>query len=277
MERFRYSRNYQGPVQAVIFDWAGTTVDHGCLAPALVFVEVFRRRGIRIEMSQAREPMGMHKRDHLRVIAQMPSVVEAWQRVHGAPPDEAAIDAMYAEFIPLQIECIGRYADPIPGVLDLVTALRERDVKIGSNTGYNRAMMDVLVPAAAEAGYAPDCVVCSSDVPVGRPAPWMALENARQLDVYPMSAVVKVDDTAPGIEEGLNAGMWTVAVAETGNEVGLGYEDLQALDPQQRQVRARAAARRLAQAGAHYVIDGVGDLLPCLDDIQRRLASGESP
>jgi phosphonoacetaldehyde hydrolase len=277
MERFRYSRSYQGPVQAVIFDWAGTTVDHGCLAPALVFVEVFRRRGIQIDMSQAREPMGMHKRDHLRVIAQMPSVVEAWQRVHGAPPDQPAIDAMYAEFIPLQIECIGRYADPIPGVLDVVTALRERDIKIGSNTGYNRAMMDVLVPAAAEAGYAPDCMVCSSDVPVGRPTPWMALENARQLDVYPMSAVVKVDDTAPGIEEGLNAGMWTVAVTETGNEVGLSYEDLQALDPQQRQVRGQAAERRLAQAGAHYVIDGVGDLLPCLVDIQRRLASGESP
>jgi phosphonoacetaldehyde hydrolase len=71
--------------------------------------------------------------------------------------------------------------------------------------------------------------------------------------------------------------MWTVGVAETGNEIGLSEEELRALDPHDRQLRRRAAAERLAQAGAHYVVDGVGDLLPCIDDIQRRLAAGESP
>jgi len=158
-----------------------------------------------------------------------------------------------------------------------VAALRARGIKIGSNTGYNREMMDALMPAAAAAGYEPDCAVCSTDVPVGRPAPWMAFENARRLNVYPMTAVIKVDDTAPGIEEGLNAGMWTVGVTETGNEFGLTVEELNALDPQQREARGQMAQRRLAQAGAHYVINGIGDLLPCLEDIERRLAQGETP
>ncbi len=221
--------------------------------------------------------MGMHKRDHLRAIAQMPSVARSWQGVYGKPPGEAEIDAMYDEFIPLQVEYVGRYADPIPGVVEVVARLRERGIKIGSNTGYNREMMDALTPVAAAAGYTPDCMVCSTDVPVGRPAPWMALEAARRLNVYPLSAVVKVDDTAPGIEEGLNAGMWTIAVSETGNEVGLSWEDLQALDPPQRQLRRQAATRRLASSGAHYVIDGVRELLSCLDDIDQRLARGESP
>jgi phosphonoacetaldehyde hydrolase len=184
---------------------------------------------------------------------------------------------MYAEFIPLQVESIGDYADPIPGVLETVAALRERGIKIGSNTGYNREMMDVLVPAAAAAGYQPDEFVCSNDVPVGRPAPWGALENARRMNAYPISAIVKVDDTPTGVEEGLNAGMWTVAVTETGNEVGLSLEDLQALDPEERRRRSEVAARKLARAGAHYVISGVGELLPCVDDIERRLAGGESP
>ena len=277
MHEFRFRRTYNGPLQAVIFDWAGTTVDHGCMAPALVFVEVFRRHGVEIEMAQAREPMGMHKRDHIRAIVEMPSVSAAWEGVHGARPDEAAIDVMYTDFIPLQIECLGRYAEPIPGVLDVVAQLRERGIKIGSNTGYNREMMDVLTPAAAAAGYAPDCTICSTDVPEGRPAPWMALENARRMNVYPMSAVVKVDDTVPGIDEGLNAGMWTVGISETGNEVGLSLQDLEALAPQERRRLRDGAAKRLAQAGAHYVIDSVADLLPCLDDIERRLASGETP
>ena len=138
-------------------------------------------------------------------------------------------------------------------------------------------MMDVLVPAAAAAGYQPDEFVCSSDVPMGRPAPWGALENARRLNAYPLSAIVKVDDTPTGIEEGLNASMWTVAVTETGNEVGLSLEDLRALDPKERRYRREAAARRLARIGAHYVINSVADLMPCVEDIERRLAAGESP
>ena len=277
MHDYHYKRSYRGPLQAAIFDWAGTTVDHGCIAPALVFVEVFRRHGIEIDIIQVRGPMGMHKRDHIRVLLENPAVSRAWQHKHGQLPDEAAVEQLYADFIPLQVESIGRFADPIPGVVESVAALRQRGIKIGSNTGYNREMMDVLVPAAAAAGYQPDEVVCSNDVPVGRPAPWGALENARRLNAYPTSANLKVDDTPAGIEEGLNAGMWTVAVTETGNEVGLSLEDLQALDPEERRNRREAAARKLARSGAHYVINSVADLLPCVDDIERRMADGESP
>ena len=38
---FTYRRSYRGPIEAVLFDWAGTTMDFGCIAPAEVFVEVF--------------------------------------------------------------------------------------------------------------------------------------------------------------------------------------------------------------------------------------------
>jgi phosphonoacetaldehyde hydrolase len=277
MREFCYTRRYCGKLQAVIFDWAGTTVDHGCIAPALVFVEVFQRRGVNIEVSQARAPMGLNKRDHLWAILHMPPIAERWRDVYGRPAEEADVDAMYAEFLPLQVECVRRYADPIPGVVDVITELRKRGIRIGSDTGYSQEIMDALIPAATAAGFEPDCMVCSSDVPQGRPAPWMALENARRLNVYPFSGIVKVDDTPPGIEEGLNAGMWTVGVAETGNEIGLGYEELQSLDSRQREDRQAAAVRRLASSGAHYVVNSVADLLPCLDDIEHRLARGECP
>ncbi len=277
MHDWRYARSYRGRLQAVVFDWAGTTVDHGCIAPAIAFVEVFRKYGAEITIDQARAPMGMSKRDHLLAISRMSPVAEAWRRVRGKPIGESDIDAMYADFIPVQVECVGRYADPIPGVLNVVAELRKRGVKIGSNTGYNRQIVDAMAPAAAAAGYVPDCTVSSCDVAAGRPAPWMALECAHRLNVYPVSSVVKVDDTVPGIEEGLNAGMWTVAITETGNEIGLNLSDLRALDPGERRLRRLAAERRLAQAGAHYVIGGVADLLPCWDDIERRLSRGESP
>ena len=45
--------------QAVIFDWAGTTIDYGCFAPLEGFIEVFEKRGIQVTHDEARKPMGL--------------------------------------------------------------------------------------------------------------------------------------------------------------------------------------------------------------------------
>lgn len=277
---FTYQRRYRGTIQAVLLDWAGTTMDFGCMAPAVVFVEVYKRQGVPITMDEARAPMGAHKRVHIQKIAQLDAVRARWQDVHGRPPGEEDVDRMFADFVPLQLACLSEYSDLIPGTLDVVEAMRTRGIKIGSTTGYLREMMEINLKDAARQGYEPDSTVCASDVPAGRPYPYMCLQNAINLQVWPVEACVKVDDTIPGIEEGLNAGMWSVGLAVSGNEVGLPLADLRAL-------RARSAAdyerlrhrahTRMLQAGAHYVVDTIADLMPCLEDIEGRLRRGERP
>ncbi len=274
---FVYRRSYRGPVKLVILDWAGTTLDYGCYAPAVVFIEVYKRRGVEISMEQARRPMGLHKRDHIRAISQMEEVAEAWKEVHGRPVTEQDVDDMFADFQPLQLQCLADYADLIPGTLETVAALRERGILIGSSTGYFTEAMEMLKEEAARRGYVPDSSVCATQVPAGRPHPWMVLQNMFNTGVYPPEAVVKVDDTKPGIGEGLNAGTWTVGLAKTGNEVGLNLEEINALTPE---VLARKLARAregLAKSGAHYVVDGITDILPVIDNINERLARGERP
>lgn len=260
---------YSGPVKAVVFDWAGTTVDFGCCAPAAVFLEVFRRKGIEVSLEDARRPMGMHKRDHIRVMAEMPGIAAQWETKYGRRPTEEDIDGMFAEFLPLQIDAISRHADIIPGAVETVAELRKRGIRIGSTTGYNAEMMSVLTPEAKRAGYEPDVMVCVSDVPAGRPAPWMALEAAKRMGVYPMRAIVKVGDTVADIHEGLNAGMWSVGVVEHGNEVGLSRSEFEALPAAEREslcVRARA---RLVEAEADFVIDRIGELPGVIDEIEK--------
>jgi phosphonoacetaldehyde hydrolase len=266
-----------GPIQAVILDWAGTTVDHGSIAPVMAFIETFRMHGVDISVEEARAPMGMHKCDHIRAITQMPMVAALWRAVHARLPDETDVAGMYEEFIPLQLKVLADYAEPIPGAVETVAELRQRGIKIGSTTGYNRQMMKVLVPEAARRGFQPDSIVCVSDVPAGRPEPWMALCSAKELRAYPPALVVKVGDTVPDIAEGLNAGMWTVGVALTGNELGLTTEELAALALDELETRRELAHLRLADAGAHYVIDGIWSLPRVLDDIEDRLALGEQP
>jgi len=268
---------YTGPLKAVILDWAGTIVDYGSCAPAGVFVEVFARYGVPITMEQARAPMGSEKRAHIAAIAAMPEVADAWKRAHDRPCTDADIDTMYAEFVPLQIESLPRFADLIPGTIEAVAEFRKRGLKIGTTTGYNAEMMRVLGAEAARRGFEPDSIVSSDMVPEGRPAPWMALKAAALMGVYPMSAIVKIGDTIPDIHEGLNAGMWTIAVAATGNEMGLSEAAAVALPDVDRAERLTRAYGRLQDAGAHYVVDGIAETPPVLDLIEARLAQGERP
>jgi len=252
-------------------------MDYGCYAPAVVFIEVFKRKGVEISIEEAREPMGAHKLVHIRKISQIPAVARRWQEVHGSLCTEEDVQAMFEEFVPLQLDCLAEYADLIPGTLDAVAELRARGIKVGSTTGYTREMMELLQREAADRGYEPDATVCASDVPAGRPEPWMCLANAQTLGIFPMEACVKIGDTLPDIDEGLNAGMWTIGLAKTGNEVGLNEQEIAELPAAELQRRLDRAYQRMAQSGAHYVVDTVAEVLPLIDQIQERLASGERP
>lgn len=274
---FTYRRAYAGKVQGVILDWSGTTVDYGSRAPALVFVELFAAQGVPITLDEARVPMGMYKRDHLRAILHMPRVAAAWREARGQLPTEDDVTTLYEAFIPAQIAIIARYADLIPGVAETIAAYRARGLKVGSCTGYTTTMMDSLLPAAAALGYAPDAVVCPDEVDGGRPAPWMCYENARRLGVYPMESLVKIGDTPVDVTEGLNAGMWTIALAQSGNELGLSADEVSALSPDELKARLAPIYAKLYAAGAHYVVDSLADTLPILDAIEARLARGEKP
>ena len=274
---FLYQRSYCGPVKAVILDWAGTAVDYGSFAPTAVFLRLFESQGIHITAEDARSGMGLMKKDHLRTILSRPAVAEAWKAAHGAPYSDADVDDLFENFVPMQLAVLTEFAQPIPGLLSVIKDLRARGIKIGSTTGYIRSMMEVLAPKAKDFGYDPDCIVCPDEVPNGRPYPWMCYQNAIKLDVYPMQAMVKVGDTLVDIEEGLNSGMWTVGLSQTGNLMGLNEAEVNALSAEERESANQRIANQLYQAGAHYVIKGIWELPVVLKDIESRLAHGERP
>lgn len=274
---YRYIRRYSGPVEAVIFDNAGTLVDFGSTAPVMAFVEIFRRHQVEASVAEARVPMGAAKRDHIAQMVAMPGIAARWEQAHGAPATAADIDAMYEEFLPLQVQCLADYSTVIPGALDAIAALRDAGKKIGTTTGYPREVLEVLSGKLAEQGLTPDNTVCASDVPHGRPRPDMCLKSALDLGVGCVQACVNVDDSAPGIEAGLAAGMWTVGLACSGNEVGMSYEDWTALSAEEQAPLRDRAAEKLRRVGAHYVVDTVADILPVVMDIEARLKAGESP
>jgi phosphonoacetaldehyde hydrolase len=264
-------------LKAIVVDWAGTVIDFGSCAPVQAFVGAFRQCEVEISSEEARRPMGAAKLDHIRQILAMPTVAQRWLAARGKPPADADAQEIYRRFLPLQLDILDQYAKLIPGTLAMQDYCRSRGMKIGSSTGYVQELMDVLVPLAREQGFQPDAMVCTNDVPIGRPAPWLNLENLRRLNVYPARLTVAVDDTLVGVRAGINAGMWTIGISRTGNEVGLSEAEAVALPPAELNQRITRAAERLTAAGAHFVAESMGDVPNLLKEIEHRLQSGAKP
>ncbi|QJT09843.1 phosphonoacetaldehyde hydrolase [Oceanidesulfovibrio marinus] len=265
------------PLKAVVLDWAGTSVDYGCLGPVMAFQEVFRSRFIEPTVEEVRVHMGMDKLEHFKAISAMPRIRKLWAAIFGKEPAEADFDAMNRHFEEVRTNTLHEHSQLVPGLIDTVSALRGMGLRIGSTTGYNARVADLIRSEAARHGYWPDCLVSSSDVPSGRPNPWMCFRNAMELGTYPMSAMVKVGDTAFDVLEGLNAGMWAVAVTTSGNEMGLSLDEIQAMDSAEVTRRQRSIRRRMESIGAHFVITDIQELVPVLEKINQLLNEGISP
>ncbi|KAH3750713.1 phosphonoacetaldehyde hydrolase-like [Dreissena polymorpha] len=277
---FRFVRQYVGGLKAAILDWSGTTADKYVIAPAVVFVEVFEKHKVPISMKEARLPMGLRKDLHIKAITEIPEVRERWRSVYGKDPNQGDVDNMFRDFVPLQLACLHKYTTLIPGTVEAVNALKnEFGLKIGSTTGFTRPMVDILLKEAIKQGFKPDCTVAGDEVVHGaRPRPFMVYRNLDLLDITPIQAVVKVDDTVSGVGEALNAGCWGVGVARYSN-----YMDVDSLEhearigPEDMKTRLEHSRDLLRKTGAHYVIDSIAELPEVCADINSRLARGESP
>ncbi|KAF4735625.1 hypothetical protein FOZ63_025702 [Perkinsus olseni] len=273
---------YKGPLKACILDWSGTTADAHVLAPAVVFVEVFRKFGVDINMKESRLPMGLRKDLHIAKILEIPSVQERWQRIKGRPSTQADVDAMFEAFVPMQCEVLPQYTTLIDGAADTVKLLKTKyNLKIGSTTGFTKVMVDILLEKAKEQGYSPDSSVAGDEVPNNmgfRPAPFMLYQNLCNLGVYPIESVVKVDDTVSGVGEGLSAGCWSVGVAGLSNYTDIdSLEQWESMPKTERDKRVQMSRDKLNTSGAHYVIDSIKDLPVVVENINTRMRNGEKP
>jgi phosphonoacetaldehyde hydrolase len=266
-----------GGVCAVIFDVSGTVIDYGSRGPVVAFVELFAAHGVAVSEEEARRPMGSHKKDHLWAMLTDPAICERWVKANAEQPTREVLDRLYEELPEVMKEAVKNHSDVIPGVVRVTQELRSRGIRIANTTGFDTGMMQDLKKQAAKEGYTPDVWVTPDLVGEGRPFPWMAYYAARQLGVYPMSSFVKVGDTKIDVAEGHNAGMWTVSVVRTGNEVGLSQDQLASLPPKERDSIIAGARKRLGETRPHYIIDAVADLMPVIDEISARIDKGERP
>jgi phosphonoacetaldehyde hydrolase len=279
MNKHLEEKRYKGKVQAVILDWSGTTADAYVVAPAVVFVEVFKRQKVEISMLEARGPMGLRKDLHIKALTEVDEIKERWKKIHGKYPEQSDVDRMFADFVPLQLDCLRKYTTLLPGVAEVTQRLQKQGIKIGSTTGFVRSMVDILEEDSAKQGYKPDASVAGDEVTNGaRPSPHMVYKNLDMLNITPIQSVVKVDDTASGVGEAVNAGCWGIGVTRYSNYMDVDTpEDGKKLSEDEIKKRVAKTKDILEKAGAHYILESIADIEPVIEDINKRIARGERP
>lgn len=257
-----------GRIKAVVFDWAGTMVDFGSFATVEAIVASFAEFGVAVTVSDARKAMGLNRVDQIAAMLAEPQIAARWQARLGTAPDQAAIARLHAACVRIGADRAQDHATLVPGAQATLDWLGTRGIRLGATTGAPRAVMERVLPRAAAQGYAPETLVCADDLAEGRPGPLMLYRCFVDLAVHPPQAVIKVDDTAPGIAEGVAAGCITVGVALSGNAAGLSVAELADLSESDRNAIRRRARTMLKAAGADHVIDTVADLPSLIETLE---------
>lgn len=258
-------------IECVILDWAGTTVDFGCFAPVNAFIKAFEEISVDISTTEVRIPMGMAKIEHVRQLLRMERINNEFKKVHGRDWTEDDVVSLNRSFEKYLFATLTDYTTPIPRVIETVDVLRKKGLKIGSTTGYTRAMMNIVEPSAKAKGYFPDNCITPDGLPKGRPAPFMIYRNMIDLNVQDTDCIVKIGDTIEDIREGLNAKVWSIGVVIGSNELGLTEADVNTISKSELQEKMTMVRTKMTEVGAHFVIDTFDELPKIIEQINSKL------
>lgn len=257
-------------LEAVIFDWAGTTVDYGCMAPIHAMKEAFKAHHLMITIDEIRKPMGLLKLDHIKAVLDMDRVQNEFHQIHGRHSESHDIEKIYSQFEQQIFSILDQHTKVIDGVLTIQDYLRSQNIKIGSTTGYTKDMINIVASSAKVQGYDPHFVISADQVSHGRPYPYMLQENFAALQVKNVKSVIKVGDTIVDILEGLNAGCWSIGVIKGSSMLGLGEKEIANLPEHDLKQKMRQIKYQMLAAGAHYVIETIDELPWVIDLIQQK-------
>ena len=188
-----------GPIQLVVFDVAGTTIDDSGGAVLSCLVEAAHAYDLPGSDEELNALMGMNKREVFDLLAKrrFPTDEEAARRV--------SRNAL-TDFIEAMRSYYERSLRPLPGAEETFAFLRKRGIKVATDTGFDATINTMVMERLNWPGRLTDLAVCSSDVLLGRPAPYMIFYAMQRLGIFDVRRVMKIGDSPADMEEGHNAG-----------------------------------------------------------------------
>ncbi|WP_137625230.1 phosphonoacetaldehyde hydrolase [Lactiplantibacillus pingfangensis] len=263
-------------IQAVIFDWAGTTIDYGSRAPIVAFQQAFANVGIEITAAEIRQDMGLDKYTHIQKIISLPAVQNDWQARFQVLPTADDCDRIFQDFKSILLATLTDFARLKPGMDAVIAYLTEQHIPYGSTTGYDEEMLATVLPIAANQGYCPTVNITSAQTNgIGRPASAMLELACDQLEVTDYANVVKVGDSINDILEAQNADAISVGLIDGSNLMGLSQAEFDALtNTEQTELRTKVAMQ-YETVGADYILQSMADLPTLLTTLSQPVTDSE--
>ncbi|MBT2671309.1 hypothetical protein J7E95_10830 [Streptomyces sp. ISL-14] len=135
-----------------------------------------------------------------------------------------------------------------------------------------------LVVNALKKGYRPDFhVTPDATHSIGRPYPYMIYRNMEELKLTASWKVVKVGDTISDMQEGVNAGVWSVGIIVGSSEMGLSLNEYTSLPERDKQNLISKTADTFMQNGAGFTIKTIEELPELIDQINLLITEGKRP
>jgi phosphonatase-like hydrolase len=208
-------------IRLAVFDLAGTTVNDPdgvniCLRSSL------EAAGLAVSRDEVNAVMGIAKPEAIRRLIEGSS---AHQHLL------SRIDAIHDDFVTRMV----RFYQFDPSVYEIAgtsgefARLNRAGVKVAVNTGFGRAITDVLLARLGweQRGLIQASITCD-EVARGRPHPDMIQALMKRFAVSDPSQVAKIGDTPADIQEGRNAGCGMVIAVTKGSHT---QEELERFSP----------------------------------------------
>ncbi|WP_252269795.1 phosphonoacetaldehyde hydrolase [Lactiplantibacillus pentosus] len=261
-------------INAVIFDWAGTTIDYGSRAPIVAFQKAFENVGIQISEAEIRQDMGLDKYTHIHKIMDLPAVQNDWQARFQVLPTEDDCNQIFSDFKAILLSSLTEFGQLKPGMPEVIDYLNTHHISYGTTTGYDAEMLALVLPIAARQGYQPAVNITSEQTDgVGRPAPDMLALAAEQLHITDPTTVMKVGDSVNDILEGNNANAVSVGIIDGSNIMGLSEIAFNALSSAEQAERRAQVTAEYQRAGADYILQSMAELPALIAQINQPVAT----
>ena len=218
----------------IVFDMAGTVVDEDNVVYKTLRTAI-NEHGYQLTLDQVlAEGAGREKQQAIRSILQR----------YAGKSDEVHTKKIYDAFVLLLAKAYHNLeVKPQPHTLELFQALRNKQILVALDTGYNKETAQLLIDKLGwEKGVHYDTLITASDVSSNRPDPDMILLAMKQFNITDGRTVVKVGDSMIDVEEGKNAGCGMTVGITTGAH----------------------SLKQLASASPDYIIHDLLELIPLL-------------
>ncbi|MCA9214517.1 MAG: HAD family phosphatase [Planctomycetales bacterium] len=203
--RFDFAWDSTSAIRAVMFDMDGVLVD-GMPHHLAAWREAFRFANVEFEEGDFTREVYLREGENVTVTAR-----ELFEKYAGARPDAAMIELILSKRKEIHFD-LARNIDAMPGVFELIDALRAKGIPLSVVTGSTSEVANSVISRLFPGRFS--VVVSGDDTVNGKPdpAPYILARERLGIAQQQRSKCIVVENAPLGVQSAFRAGAYVIGV-----------------------------------------------------------------